>query len=147
LAFEMSTDTQLRLAFSVFLFSFLGLGLETAFTAALDYPKRRDNHLMGYSSLWYVPLYALAPIVFYFWGRTLFAYPWYVRGLIYTALIYAIEYAGMWALRRLLGSSPSEAGYYESRWHVHGLIRLDFAPFWFAAGLLFEWAYRVIHRV
>jgi hypothetical protein len=23
-------------------------------------------------------------------------------------------------------------------WNVDGLIRLDFAPFWFAAGLIFE---------
>lgn len=130
------------LAFECLLFAVVGLGLETVFTAALDWKQDPKRHLMGYSSIWYMPLYAVAPLFFRWAGPALFGLPLVVRGALYMALIYLCEYAGMLALRRLLGSSPSEASYYKSRWNVQGLIRLDFAPSWFAAGLAFEGFYR-----
>lgn len=101
---------------------------------------------MGYSSLWYLPLYALAPAYFRLLGPALFPRPWFIRGLAYMASLFAIEYLSMGALRLLLGSSPSEASYLLSPWNIHGLIRLDFAPAWFAAGFLFEALYRHLAR-
>jgi hypothetical protein len=59
--------------------------------------------------------------------------------------IYLVEFFGMLALRGLLGSSPSQAGYLKSRWNIRGLIRLDFAPAWFAAGLFFERVWLALH--
>lgn len=120
-------------------FGVFGLGLETAFTAG-------GKHLMGYSSLWYFPLYALAPLYFRLFGPALFQKPWWARGLAYMASLFFIEYLAMGALRLMLGTSPSEASYFLSPWNVHGLIRLDFAPAWFAAGLLFEGLYRFLPR-
>jgi len=61
------------------------------------------------------------------------------------AAIFAVEYFGMFCLRKLLGSSPSEVGYYQSRWNIHGLIRLDFAPAMFLMGLFLEIIYRRIN--
>lgn len=133
-----------KLLFDALLFGFLGLGLEVAFTGVLDYRKNGDKQLMGYSSLWYLPLYWLAPVFFHCAGPFVFPLPVWVRGCLYMACLFAFEYAGMGALRLLLGASPSEKSYYRSRWNVHGLIRLDFAPAWFAAGLFFELVYRLL---
>lgn len=133
------------LLFEMALFSVVGLGLETIFTAALDWKRDPKRHLMGYSSIWYIPLYAVTPVFFQAFGPSLFGLPWPARGLIYLAVIWAMEYLGMLALRKLLGTSPSEESYYKAKWNVHGLIRLDFAPSWFAAGLAFEYFYRWLH--
>lgn len=133
------------LGFQCFLFAFLGLGLEVAFTAALDSWKKRDRFLMGYSSIWYLPLYAGIPWLLARIGPWIFALAWPLRGLIYIVLCFALEFAGMLALRLLLGASPSEESYHKARWNVLGLIRLDFAPVWFAAGLLFEMVFRSLN--
>lgn len=133
------------LPFQCFFFAFLGLGLEVAFTAALDSWKKKDRFLMGYSSLWYLPLYAGVPPLLGRLAPALFPRPWFIRGLAYTGLCFALEFAAMLALRLLLGASPSQDSYYRSRWNVLGLIRLDFAPAWFAAGLLFEAVFRVLN--
>lgn len=130
------------LVFQMLIFAVLGLGLEVVFTGALDWRRSRPRHLLGYSSVWYLPLYAISPIFLHFAGSALFVLPTLLRGLIYMACIFAVEYMGMLCLRMLLGSSPSEVGYYQSRWNVHGLIRLDYAPAMFLMGLFFEFIYR-----
>jgi hypothetical protein len=123
------------------LFAVLGLGLETLFTAALDWQDDPKRHLRGHSSLWYLPLYATAPLILKALLPRIDAWAWPVRGLIYMVLLFALEYVSMGALRLLLGESPSEKSYYTRHWNIHGLVRLDFAPAWFVAGLLLEWVY------
>lgn len=120
------------------IFGVFGIGLETFFTAILDYLELKDRRLLGYSSLWYFPIYALLPPAFCIVYPNINGSSIIVRGLVYMILIYVSEYFYMLLLRKLLGESPSERSYYKSRWNVHGLIRLDFAPAWFAAGLIFE---------
>ena len=60
----------------------------------------------------------------------------YIRhGMIYMVLIFTAEYlSGAWL--RAKGMCPWD--YSSSQTSVNGLIRLDFAPLWFATGLLFE---------
>lgn len=57
------------------------------------------------------------------------------HGMLYMVLIFIAEYlAGAWL--RDKGICPWDyTGRHSS---IHGLIRLDFAPLWFATGLLFE---------
>lgn len=131
-----------QLIFQMAVFSLVGLGMETAATAAMDWNKDPNRHLMGYSSIWYMPLYCLTPLFLRATSSWLFALPLLVRGLVYTLAVFACEYVGMWILRKMLGSSPSEASYRRTPWNVHALIRLDFAPAWFSAGLLMEYFYR-----
>lgn len=133
------------LVFQMIIFAVLGLGLEVVFTGAYDWRRSNPRHLIGYSSLWYLPLYSISPVFLHFVGASLFGLPILLRGLVYMASIFAVEYAGMLCLRKLLGSSPSEVGYYQSRWNVDGLIRLDFAPAMFLMGLFFEFIYRRIN--
>ncbi|MDO8571491.1 MAG: hypothetical protein Q7R79_02335 [bacterium] len=126
------------------LFACIGLGMEVAFTATRNVLFRKNKSGMGYSSIWYAPLYACAPVFFFLFHTWLFAFPWFLRGLLYVASIFAVEYCGMSALRILLGKSPSESEYRRSRWNIHGLIRLDYAPLWFLAGFAFEYAFLFI---
>lgn len=120
------------------LFAVIGLGMEVVFTALCDCKQDPKRHLMGYSSLWYCPLYALTPVFLYATGSYIFPLPLIMRGMIYMLAIFLVEYFGMLALRKLLGASPSEAHYYRARFNLHGLIRLDFAPAMFALGLILE---------
>ena len=57
------------------------------------------------------------------------------HGMLYMVLIFVAEYiSGAWLRAR--GICPWD--YSGRHSNIHGLIRLDFAPLWFATGLLFE---------
>lgn len=96
---------------------------------------KRDFSLMGHTSLWMFPIYgmaiALEPICLILQGVSPV-----IRGGVYMLCIYAAEYASGWGLQRWVGVCPWD--YSHSPFHIHGLIRLDYAPAWFAVGLLFE---------
>lgn len=130
--------------FTMALFGVLGLGLEVIFTAVLDAKKDLQRHLWGYSSLWYLPLYMMAPIILELSADMISPLPFLVRGLIYMIAIFSCEFVAMFTLRKLLGASPSEANYKLSRWNICGLIRLDYAPAMFLMGLIFEFVYQQI---
>lgn len=94
-----------------------------------------QNHtLMGNTSIWMFPIYGMAsflsPICKLLKGKSVF-----FRGGIYTCLIFTGEYLTGTLLRKF-HACPWD--YSNSRFQVHGLIRLDYAPYWFGAGLLFE---------
>lgn len=121
-----------------FLSDFLKCGLtgwcmEILFTAT-DSLRRRDMTLKGVTSLWMFPIYGsaalLAPV-----SRLLRNRPLWLRGLTYMSMIFSTEYlTGLFLTRHKL--CPWDYG--RSRWNVRRVIRLDFAPYWFGAGLLFE---------
>jgi len=110
-----------------------GWCLEITFTA-LDAWRRRDMTLKGNTSLWMFPIYGSAAILSPL-GRSMEDKPLLLRGLTYTSIIFSIEYLSGILLDRHR-SCPWD--YSRSRWNISRVIRLDFAPFWFAAGLLFE---------
>lgn len=111
----------------------VGWCMEIIFTS-LDSFRRRDMRLKGNTSIWMFPIYGsaalLAPI-----SRLLKSKPMWVRGLTYMSLIFSAEYITGSLLNR---QSLCPWDYGRSRWNVNRYIRLDFAPFWFLAGLLFE---------
>jgi uncharacterized membrane protein len=139
-----NTETFTQLFFEMALFAVLGLGFEVLFTSITDFKGEKRRFLMGYSSLWYAPLYACAPLFLHYAGGYLFLLPLLARGVVYALVIWLFEYVGMWLLRLLLGASPSEEQYLKSRWNIHGLIRLDFFPAMFLMGLAFEFIFRTI---
>src|SRR3989338_1661717 len=125
-------------------FSAMGLGLEVIFTATFS--KNKDRvHMLGFSSLYYVPLYGIALPIFialaYPFIRTI---PWYMRGLIYLPFIHICEYCGMLLLRKINGASPSEGRYQGKRWSIHNLTRIDFVPVFYAMGIFFEFLLRIL---
>ena len=98
--------------------------------------KRIDTRLMGHTYLWMFPIYGGGGLLFELVHRSLAAWPWPARGLGYTLGCFAVEYASGWLIKRTAGTIPWD--YSGRRWHVHGLIRLDYAPVWFAFGLILE---------
>lgn len=108
---------------------------------------RHDWRLMGRTSLLMFPIYGmgalLGPI-----GKSVDQWlnvePGFsikpsdraVRhGMLYMVLIFVAEYiSGAWLKAR--GICPWD--YSGRMMNINGLIRLDFAPLWFATGLLFE---------
>lgn len=112
---------------------FTGWCMEIFFTA-LNSLRRRNMKLTGTTSLWMFPIYGCAvflqPIFKLFQKR-----PLMVRGLTYMSLIFSIEFLSGQILRRWR-LCPWD--YSRSRYNVGKVIRLDYAPWWFGAGLLFE---------
>ncbi|MDR2043060.1 MAG: putative ABC transporter permease [Clostridium sp.] len=111
----------------------LGWCMEIVFTA-LGSLRRRELTLKGNTSIWMFPIYGcaalLAPVC-----RLVRKKPFWARGLLYMSLIFCGEYAAGSLLSR---KTICPWDYRRSRWNVRRLIRLDFAPFWIVAGLLFE---------
>ena len=104
--------------------------LFTAFGALI----RGDAHLMGYTSLWMFPIYGMAACIGPL-SRCLKNCPVFVRGSIYMAGIFAAE-LGSGSILRYFHVCPWD--YSKSPVNYQGLIRLDYAPVWFAVGLFFE---------
>ncbi len=116
------------------IYGFLGWCTEifwTGFNSLL----RGDVTLHGWTYIWMFPIYGLAIFLEPVHER-IRSWPVLLRGGVYVLLIYAIEYATGTMLRSVLGVCPWD--YSKSPYAVNGVIRLDYAPFWFIAGLLFE---------
>lgn len=110
-----------------------GWCLEILFTA-VGALRRRDMTLKGNTSLWMFPIYGCAAI-FAPISRLLQKKTVWFRGLTYMSIIFSMEYlAGK--ILRCRSLCPWDYG--RSRWNLSRVIRLDYAPCWFAAGLLFE---------
>lgn len=111
----------------------IGWCMEIVFTA-MDSLRRRNLKLTGVTSLWMFPIYGCAALF-----RPVYAVirkaPIWVRGLSYMSLIFSTEYLTGYLLDRR-GVCPWD--YSRSRFNIHRYIRLDYAPYWFAAGLFFE---------
>lgn len=111
----------------------LGWCMEILFTA-LGALRRRESPLIGHTSLWMFPIYGSAALfqpLFILLKRCHVL----IRGTIYALSIFAAEYASG---RFLSKHNICPWNYCRHHWHVNGLIRIDFFPFWFLAGLVFE---------
>lgn len=101
---------------------------------ALTAKKEDRNKLMGRTSILMFPIYGMAACIGPV-SRILKKRSAVVRGSIYTCGIFATEYiAGRYLKKR--GICPWD--YSNSKYNVDGIIRLDYAPAWFGAGLFFE---------
>jgi len=94
----------------------------------------KDFKLRSNTSIW----------MFFIYGMVVFLEPVYLliqpapivlRGAIYMACIFAGEYITGGFLKRV-DLCPWD--YTGARFSVQGVIRLDYAPAWFVAGLIFE---------
>lgn len=111
----------------------LGWCLEILYTAMQSF-RRRDVSGRGTTSVF----------MFFIYGMGVFLKPVYLlirhlsiflRGMIYMLCIFTVEYkAGAF----LAHKRACPWNYERCRFHINGLIRLDYAPLWFLTGLLFE---------
>lgn len=111
---------------------------EVLFTGAASAALERDPNATSKTYLWMHPIYGVAGLAIEATARWLGArkVPRPVRALAYVPLMYAAEYASGWLLCRVLGKCPWDYG--QRGINTHGLVRWDYAPAWYAAGLAFE---------
>ena len=123
-----------------FLYGLLGWTVEILFTAISSKLRGRAEgwRLRGWTYLYMFPIYGLCAPLFEPAHDRLRHLPWPLRGLIWTAGIFAVEYAAGWGLRRATGRCPWDYALAGARWHVHGLIHLGYAPLWLGFGLALE---------
>ncbi|MDE7321922.1 MAG: putative ABC transporter permease [Lachnospiraceae bacterium] len=111
----------------------IGWCMEITFTA-FGALRRRELPLMGQTSLWMFPIYGSAAFF-----RPVFAclrrYSLFFRGTVYALSIFGAEYVSGHLLEK---HDLCPWNYNRHHWHINGLIRLDYFPFWFLAGILFE---------
>lgn len=121
------------------IYGLLGWAAEIVWTSVYEKiaGRQRGWALQGTTYLWMFPIYGLLAPLYEPAHDRLGEQPWWTRGLLYMSGFFGVEYGTGWLLRRLTGVCPWDyAGH--SRWHVDGLIRLDYAPVWFGVGLLLE---------
>lgn len=111
----------------------VGWCLEIIFTACQSFVNK-DFKLKGNTSLWMFPIYGFAAIL-YPLCRILKKKPLFLRGCVYTFCIFLTEFVtGEFLKKRNL----CPWNYENAKYNIDGVIRLDYAPYWFGAGLLFE---------
>lgn len=120
-------------------YGLLGWCAEIVWTAAYAAVERKREdwlRLEGHTYLWMLPIYGSCALLFEPAHDAMRAWPWPVRGLVYMVGIFAVEAVTGLLLRRFTGRCPWDYSY--ARWNVGGVIRLDYAPVWFAFGLGLE---------
>jgi len=135
----MAVGRQLARKFLVY--GCAGWVLEVLFTgtkAALS----RDKKLAARTYLWMHPIYGAAALALEALHSRLARRSRLTRAAASLGVIYATEYASGAALRRVLGDAPWR---YREGLHLHGLVRLDYAPFWLAAAVAFEQVRDALH--
>lgn len=122
----------------VFFTAFSGLITQVIKQQALDLS------LTGTSYLWMFPIYGSIAFFMPVAKNLLDRYPLVTRLIGYTILIFTVEYFAGLLLDLVIGSCPWE---YNSRWDVHGYIRLDYAPIWLVFSYVIERLYELLMRL
>lgn len=124
-----------------FICGLTGWCMEIVFTASHSLQKR-DGRLIGQTSLWMFPIYGMAAFIEPIY-RKIKRIPALFRGILYSIGIFFIEYTSGSLLKK---HQLCPWDYSKAKSNINGVIRLDFAPLWIAAGLLFERILLAAHR-
>ena len=114
---------------------FIGWCLECVWTGLHSFKERtRDKRLLCRTSVWMFPIYGLAAFIpsVYTKIRTKSVF---FRGMVYSSAIMGCEYTSGTLLKR---HNACPWDYSKAKLNYKGIIRLDYAPCWALAGLLFE---------
>lgn len=114
---------------------FMGWCLECFWTGLGSLKERaKDKRLFCRTSVWMFPIYGLAAFIPTVYNK-IKAKSAAFRGLIYATAIFFCEYTTGILLKR---HNACPWDYSKAKLNYKGVIRLDYAPCWAAAGLLFE---------
>ncbi|WP_422444812.1 putative ABC transporter permease [Thermoanaerobacterium sp. DL9XJH110] len=125
------------------IYGFAGWMIEIIFTGTGSI-LRGDPTLVAWTYLWMFPIYGMAVFLEPVHDR-IRSVPWWIRGIVWTGFIFILEYFSGLTLRTLTGLCPWDYGH--RLFSMDGLIRLDYAPFWFFAGLGFERLHDLMERL
>ncbi len=117
-----------------YIYGLLGWCLEVLWTG-LGSLLAGDVRLTAKTYLWMFPIYGMA-VLFEPIHDFIRPLPLWARGTLWMLLFFTVEYLTGWLLKNMLGVIPWDYSY--APFNIHGLIRLDYAPVWFCAGLLYE---------
>ena len=110
-----------------------GWCIEVAFTSA-NAVLKKDKKMMGQTSAWMFPIYGMAAGIDDISPKIAHWSP-LRRGLLYGSAIMTAEYVTGSLLTRLDVCPWSYKG---CKYAIKDVVRLDYLPFWMAAGLLYE---------
>ena len=110
-----------------------GWCIEVAFTSAGAVLKK-DKKMMGHTSAWMFPIYGMASGIGVI-APKISHWSAFRRSLLYGGAIMSAEYITGSLLTRLDACPWSYKG---CKYAVKDIVRLDYLPFWMAAGLLYE---------
>ncbi|XP_024152570.1 transmembrane protein 229B [Oryzias melastigma] len=119
----------------LYVYALHGCLCEVAFTAVLDWFSTQDRRLAGHSSLWALPMYAIAIFLLEGLRGRLLGQALPVRLAVYTSFIYLWEFSWGAGLR-LLGACPWDYSGY--RFNLRGLVTLEYALPWAVAAFIAE---------
>lgn len=129
-------------------YGLVGWCIECLFTSVVDLATGAgDIRLRGYSYLWMHPIWGTGLLL----GERLVGVLQRLglgrlkRAGVGMLVCFAVEYLTGALLVALLGVCPWD--YSASRFSVHGLIRLDYAPCWFVCALVCEPLFGFVRRV
>ena len=117
------------------LYGLMGWIVEVIFTGTFSLLSG-SLRLAAQTYLWMFPIYGLAVFFEPVHDRIRYLI-WPLRGLIWAGLIFFIEYTTGWILKSTIGICPWDYSGH-TPYSVHGFIRLDYTPFWFTGGLIWE---------
>jgi len=125
------------------IYGLLGWNMEVIWTGLYSL-STGDVNMQGSTSLWMFIIYGSSVFILEPVHHHIRDWRWPIRGMIWVILIWFIEYTTGFMLREFLGIKPWN---YEGKFAIDGLVRLDYAPAWFIAGLLFEKAHNLLDRL
>jgi hypothetical protein len=126
---------------------------EVVSTSLRSHGRDGDWRLTGTTYAWMLPIYGVAAVLFEPADAAARrnGWPWWQRGLAWTAGIYAVEAASGEALRAITGEVPWDYSRPRGRKpepaHWRGLVRPAYAPVWFAVGLGMERMHDLLDRL
>ncbi|KAM6956175.1 transmembrane protein 229b [Aplochiton taeniatus] len=127
----------LSLLARLYVYALHGCLCEVGFTALCDWWDTQDRRLAGHTSLWALPMYALAIYFLELLRSRLLAkrLPILLRLIAYTLFIYLWEFS--WGVGlTMLGACPWD--YSGFRYNLAGLVTLEYALPWALAAFLAE---------
>lgn len=104
----------------------LGLLVEVLFTG-IKSVLAGNKLATSKTYLWMLPIYGIAGLSF----KLLYQYVhvgWILQVPMWGFMILGYEYGSGWLLRKYIGACPWD--YEHRKWSIHGLIRLDYVPYW-----------------
>lgn len=106
------------------------------FWTGLGSAMKKDKKLSSNTSIWMFPIYATAIIIEPL-GKKMKAHNASTinRGFVYASCIFATEFISGSALKK---HNCCPWDYSSSKLNINGVIRLDYFPVWFLAGLIYE---------
>lgn len=125
------------------LYGCLGLLLEVFFTGFHSL-WTRNWRATCQTYLWMWPVYGGTALLLELLHNHLH-WPAMLAAVGYLPVIYGAEFGSGWLLEKLIGKCPWHYG--NAKWGIMGLVRLDYIGWWYLAGLGFDLACGVIHRV